>query len=149
MIICRTIATACRRSRSKRFNESRQKYVKPDEAALIVVGDGASVLEQIKPYCEDIETLQHCREAKNCQQAQPADGSGWFLVDRGGNTARTKYSCDAHYCTRQTRDLPAVIHSEMGDADLGAIEINDNSFHAHTSLEMDGHAVEAEVSAQI
>jgi zinc protease len=31
------------------------KYVKPDEAALIVVGDGASVLDQIKPYCEDIE----------------------------------------------------------------------------------------------
>ena len=42
----------------------------------------------------------------------------------------------------------AVIHSEMGDADLGAIEINNNSFHATTSLEMDGHAVEAEVSAK-
>src|SRR5215212_6792791 len=32
-----------------------EKYVKPDEAALVVVGDGASVLEQIKPYCEHIE----------------------------------------------------------------------------------------------
>jgi hypothetical protein len=36
----------------------------------------------------------------------------------------------------------------MGDADLGAIEINENSFHATTSLEMDGHSVEAEVSAK-
>jgi zinc protease len=32
-----------------------QKYVKPDEAAVIVVGDGASVLDQIRPYSEDIE----------------------------------------------------------------------------------------------
>src|SRR5215813_3225647 len=32
-----------------------EKYVRPDEAAVIVVGDGAAVLEQIKPYCEDIE----------------------------------------------------------------------------------------------
>jgi zinc protease len=33
-----------------------KKYVKPDEAALIVVGDGAMVADQIKLYCEDIET---------------------------------------------------------------------------------------------
>jgi hypothetical protein len=36
----------------------------------------------------------------------------------------------------------------MGDADLGAIELNDNSFNAKTSLEMDGHAVDIEVSAK-
>jgi hypothetical protein len=42
----------------------------------------------------------------------------------------------------------ATIHSEMGDADLGSIEMSDNSFHAATSLEMDGHAVEVEVSAK-
>ena len=42
----------------------------------------------------------------------------------------------------------AVIHSEMGDADLGAIEINNNSFTKTSSLEIDGHAVEAEVFAR-
>ena len=36
----------------------------------------------------------------------------------------------------------------MGDADLGTIELNNNSFHSVTSLEMDGHAVEADVSAR-
>ena len=35
----------------------------------------------------------------------------------------------------------------MGDADLGMIELTNNSFHATTSLETDGHAVEAQVSA--
>jgi hypothetical protein len=42
----------------------------------------------------------------------------------------------------------AVIHSEMGDADLGSVEINNNSFSKTTSLEMDGNAVEAEVFAR-
>jgi hypothetical protein len=50
--------------------------------------------------------------------------------------------------SRAGAGLAAVIHSEMGDADLGTIDVNNNSFHATTSLEVDGHAVEAEVSAR-
>jgi hypothetical protein len=42
----------------------------------------------------------------------------------------------------------AVIHSEMGDADLGVVEVHNNSFTKTTRLEMDGHSVEAEVSAR-
>ena len=41
-----------------------------------------------------------------------------------------------------------VFHSEMGDATLGSIEISNNSFHTTTSLEMDGDAIEAEVSGR-
>jgi hypothetical protein len=48
--------------------------------------------------------------------------------------------------SRSESGYSGVIHSEMGDAELGTIEINNNSFHTTTSLEMDGHAVEAEVS---
>ena len=40
------------------------------------------------------------------------------------------------------------MHSEMGDADFGAIEIKNNSFHATTKIEMDGHAIDAEVSGR-
>ena len=41
-----------------------------------------------------------------------------------------------------------IFHSEMGDANLGAIEVNNNSFTSKTSLEMDGHAVETELFAR-
>ena len=40
---------------AEEIQQVAKKYVKPDEAALIVVGDGNSVVEQIKPYCSDIE----------------------------------------------------------------------------------------------
>jgi hypothetical protein len=36
----------------------------------------------------------------------------------------------------------------MGEADLGAVDLNDNSFRTTTFLEMDGHSVEAEVFAR-
>jgi predicted Zn-dependent peptidase len=49
-----------------------QTYVKPDEAALIVVGDGASVLEQMKPYCEDIEVYNTAGKRKTAGAAAEA-----------------------------------------------------------------------------
>jgi hypothetical protein len=50
--------------------------------------------------------------------------------------------------TREGEGYAAKILSEMGDADLGVVNVNDNSFHATAFLEMDGHSIEAEVSAR-
>ena len=53
-----------------------QKYVKPDEAALIVVGDGTSVLDQIKPYCEDIEVYNTAGRRKTSDASSVTDPVG-------------------------------------------------------------------------
>ena len=123
-----------------------EKYVRPDEAALIVVGDGTSVLEQIKPYCEDIEIYNTAGKRKTLETSVVTNPVGTWSIEvetpLGQNIPATLT------VSREGAVLTAVIHSEMGDAELGAIEINNNSFHATTSLEMDGHAVEAEVSAR-
>lgn len=123
-----------------------QKYVKTDEAALIVVGDGASVLEQIKPYCEDIEVYNTAGKRKSGQASTATDPVGSWSIEvetpLGQNIPATLT------ITRTESGYSGIIHSEMGDAELGAIEINNNSFHTTTSLEMDGHAVEAEVSGR-
>jgi hypothetical protein len=42
----------------------------------------------------------------------------------------------------------AKILSDMGNADLGVVDLNDNSFHTNTFLEMDGHKVAAEITAR-
>jgi zinc protease len=124
-----------------------EKYVRPDEAAMIVVGDGAAVLEQIKPYCEDIEIYSTTGKRK------PAVGGTAQVVDVVG-------SWELHIETPLGQSIPATlviakgasgftarISSEMGDADLGAIELRDNSFQTATSIEMEGHSVEVEISA--
>ena len=123
-----------------------QKYVKTDTAALIVVGDGAAVLDQIKPYAEDIEVYSTAGKRKPAQTSAATDPAGSWSIEvetpLGQNIPATLT------ITRSESGYSGVIHSEMGDAELGTIEINNNSFHTTTSLEMDGHAVEAEVSGR-
>ena len=123
-----------------------QRYVKTDEAALIVVGDGAAVLEQIKPYTEDIEVYNTAgkRKPAQAQASATTDPVGSWSIEVEtplGQNIPAKLTI-----SRTGSGYSGVIHSEMGDAELGTIEINNNSFQTTTSLEMDGHAVEAEVS---
>ena len=123
-----------------------EKYVKPDEAALIVVGDGALVVEQIKPYCEDIEIYNTAGKRKTLDNSGIADPVGTWSIEVEtplGQSIPATLTIE-----RAGTGFNARLHSEMGDADLGAIEINNNSFHATTSLEMDGDAIEAEFSAK-
>ncbi len=123
-----------------------EKYVKPDKAALVVVGDGSSVLEQMKPYCEDIEVYNTAGKRKSAEASAATDPVGSWSIEV--ETPLGQSIPATLTISREGAGFTAVIHSEMGDAELGAIEINNNSFHATTSLEMDGHAVEAEVSAK-
>jgi zinc protease len=122
------------------------KYVRPDEAALVVVGDGLSVLEQIKPYCEDVETYNTAGKRKTAESSAVTDPIGSWSIEV--ETPLGQSIPATLTISRADSGLTAAIHSEMGDADLGMIELTNNSFHATTSLEMDGHAVEAQVSAK-
>src|SRR6201991_1755224 len=49
------------------------KYVRPDEAAVIVVGDGAEVLDQIKPYVGDIEIYSTSGKRKSVEGLTSTD----------------------------------------------------------------------------
>jgi len=121
-----------------------QKYVKPDEAALIVVGDGSAVLEQIRPYCQDIEIYNTSGKRK------PVDGSvatnpvgSWSIeleTPLGQNIPATLT------ISREGEAFVGRFSSQLGEADLGPIEINNNSFRASTSVEMDGHSVPVQIS---
>lgn len=123
-----------------------EKYVKPDEAALIVVGDGSLVVDQIKPYCPDIEIYNTAGRRKTADSSATTDPVGAWSIDIEtplGQSIPATLTVE-----RSGSDYTATIHSEMGDAELGNIQIRDNSFSATASLDMDGHSVEAEVSGR-
>jgi hypothetical protein len=121
------------------------KYIRPDLAAVIVVGNGASVPEQMKPYCEDIEVYSTAGRRKSATPGVTDPAGSWSIEIETplGQTIPGKLSV-----ARSNSGFAAMFHSEIGDADLGEIQINDNSFHSTTSLEADGHVVEAELSAR-
>jgi len=113
---------------------------------LIVVGDGAQVMEQMRPYSEDIEVYNTAGKRKLTKASGPTDPVGAWSIEIDtplGESIPAMVTIE-----RAGNGYTAVIHSEMGDADLGSIEINNNSFTKTTSLEMDGDAVEAEVFAK-
>ena len=122
------------------------KYVKPDEAALIVVGDGAAVLSHIKPYTDDVEVYSTSGKRKSLDAPATTDPEGSWSIEvetpLGQNIPATLT------LVREGQGFVAKILSEMGDADLGVVTLNDNSFRTTTFLEMDGHSVEAEVFAR-
>jgi predicted Zn-dependent peptidase len=123
-----------------------QAYVKPDQAALVVVGDGASVLDQIKPYCADIETFNTAGKLKASEGTAPTDVTGSWAINvdtpLGQSIPATLTIVDANGI------LSGKISSDMGNANLGEIKLESNSFQAQTSIEMDGHAVAAEIAAR-
>jgi zinc protease len=131
---------------SEEIQRVATKYIRPDLAAVIVVGDGASVPDQMKPFCDDIEVYTTTGRRKTAAAPGATDPAGSWSIEV--ETPLGQIIPATLTVSRSNSGFTAVINSEMGDADLGEIEINDNSFYATTSLEMDGHAVEAELSAR-
>ena len=122
------------------------QYVKPDEAAVIIVGDGAQVVDQIKPYVGDIEIYNTSGKRKSLDAPAPTDIAGSWSIEV--ETPLGQSIPATLKLEREGQGFIAKILSDMGNADLGAVDVTDNSFHATTFLEMDGHSVEAEVSAR-
>ena len=122
------------------------QYVKPDEAAVIVVGDGSAVLDQIKPYVPEVEIYSTTGKRKflDAPATTELEGSWSIQVETPlGQSIPATLTL-----AREGQGYVAKILSEMGDADLGAVDVNDNSFRKTALLEMDGHSVEAEVFAR-
>ena len=123
-------------------------YVRPDESALIVVGDGSAVLDQIKPYCEDIEAYTTGGKKKEhaAGQADATDVVGAWAIEV--ETPMGQAIPATLTITDSISNLSAKITSEMGDADLGTVEIQNGSFEKATSIDMDGHSVPVEISVR-
>ena len=122
------------------------EYVKPDEAAVIIVGDGSAVLDQIKPYANNIEIYSTAGKRKSLDAPATTEIEGSWSIQV--ETPLGQSIPATLMLTREGEGYAAKILSEMGDADLGVVNVNDNSFHATAFLEMDGHSIEAEVSAR-
>jgi len=121
--------------------------VRPDEAAVIVVGDGAAVVDQIQPYIEEIETYTIAGKRKQTStSAPPVNVVGSWTIEL--DTPLGQAIPALVTITREPSGFTAKITSEMGDADLGQIELNNNSFKKTAAIDMDGHSIEIQVAAQ-
>jgi len=128
-----------------------QKYVKPDEAALVIVGDGNQLHEQIKPYTQDIQFFNTAGKPKQKGEAS-ATKSAEFYAGQWSLEIDTPLgqSIPATLTLEQsTNGLAGKVESEMGNGELLSATIDGDVLTAIVSLDVAGHAIEANISAEV
>ena len=122
-------------------------YVRPDEAAVIIVGDGAAVMDQIRPYTEEIETYTTAGKRKETvASVTPVSVVGEWAIEVETPLGQAIPATLA--IKNEPSGLTAKITSEMGDADIGPIEVNNNAFQKTASIDLHGHSVEIQLAVQ-
>lgn len=134
----------------EQIQEVANKYVRPDEAAIVIVGDAAQLTEQIKPYSEDIEFYNTAGKKKDKKKVSPESSIAlyagkWALhIDTPlGQTIPAMLTL-----SQVGNGLSGKVESEMGSGDLTA-NVAGESLTAVVSLDVAGHAIEANIFAEL
>lgn len=127
------------------------KYVRPDEAAIVIVGDAAQLTEQIKPYAEDIQFYNTAGKKKSkskgsSEKSTARYAGNWSLqIDTPlGQSIPATLTL-----TPGANGLTGKVESEMGSGELVSATVDGDSLTAVVSLDVAGHAIEANISAEL
>ena len=134
------------------LQEVAAKYIKPEEAAIVVVGDGAAILEQVKPYSETIELYNTAGKRKEKASAASNGFPADHLLGNWTLDIQTPFGQNIPATLTISKDdtrLGGKIESEMGDADIVSLTVDGKSFTAILSFEMGGQALEAQVTGEV
>lgn len=134
----------------EQIQEVAEKYVRPDEAAIVIVGDGAQVLEQLEPYCSNIEFYNTSGKRKDRPSKSPATESEgpfgvWDLV------VQTPFGQDiaaSFTLVDEGGQFSGRVESEMGEGALSEVTVDGNSFHASLAFDMGGSNLVAQIEGK-
>jgi zinc protease len=127
-----------------------KKYVKPDEAAIVIVGDGSQLKEQIKPYAQDIEFYNTAGKRKNIEKLA--------AVDSGALVGNWSLQIDTPFGQNIPANLTishgesgfsGKVESEMGDGELLSATFDGESFAGAISFDVAGHKMEAQIAGEV
>lgn len=135
------------------IQEVAKKYVRPDEAAIVIVGDGAQLLEQVKPFSVDIEFYNTAGKRKNppkpasySPEAAAALAGSWsLLIDSplGQSIPATLVLANIG------KGFSGKVTSEMGNGELLAVIFDGESFAGTISFDIAGQAMEAQITGAL
>ena len=138
----------------EQIQEVAQKYVKPDEAAIVIVGDGASVMDQVKDYAEDIELYSTSGKKKTRPSGGAATSHAAEATLAGDWSLQIEtplgQSIPATLILANTvKGLSGRVESEMGNGELLSATFDGESFAAIVSFEVAGHTMEAQIAGEV
>ncbi len=130
------------------------RYVKPDEASIVIVGDGRQILDQVEPYAAEIEFYNTAGKRKDPPAKIPDNkplgveqiAGTWKLeieTPLGQNIPATLRLTDTD------GSLAGKVESEMGNAEILTASMSGSTFTAAVAFEMYGQKTEAEIEGEI
>ncbi len=133
----------------EQIQDAAIKYVRPDEAAIIIVGDAAQLDEQIRPFAKEIELYNTAGKRKtkgNSSLSAAAYLGSWALqIDTPlGQSIPATLSLE-----QRPNGLAGKVESEMGSGELLSAKIDGDALSAIVSLDVAGHPIEANIAAEI
>ena len=129
------------------------RYIKPDEAAIVIVGDGRQIVDQVEPFTAEIEFYNTSGKRKERPSAtavaaelQMTDVAGSWLLEIQTPLGQ---NIPATLVLSANGSLGGHVESELGDATITTAELTGSAFTATLSFNMDGHIMEAKISGEI
>lgn len=130
-----------------------QKYVTTDKVAIVIVGDAAAIMEQVKPYAQKVEIYDAMGKPKELTittitttgAAINAAGTwGLEITGPSGNTVPATLNIK-----QDGNKISGTVESQLGQSELKPTTINGNSFDATLTLNMSGQMIDAQVSGTV
>jgi zinc protease len=133
--------------------EAARKYVRSDEAAIVIVGDGAQIADQVKPYADEIEFYNTAGKKKDKptptvhspERAEALTGNWSLLIE-----TPLGQSIPAMLILRNIeKGFSGKVTSDMGNGELLSATFDGESFAATISFDIAGHTMEAQIEGEV
>ncbi len=137
----------------QQVQEVARKYVRPDEAAIVIVGDGAQLLEQVEPYADEIEFYNTAGKKKNppaaasySPEAAAALAGNWSLLIE---TPLGQSIPATLILSNSGKGFTGKVASEIGNGELLSVTFDGESFAGTISFDIAGQAMEAQIAGDL
>jgi zinc protease len=136
--------------------EVARKYVRSDEAAIVIVGDGTQLNEQVKRYVDEIEFYNTSGKKKSKPTAAAASaGSSTVEAALAGDwslqieTPLGQSIPATLILANSVKGLSGKVESEMGNGELLSATFDGESFAGIVAFDVAGHAMEAQITGAV
>lgn len=140
-----------------------RQYVQPDKAAIVIVGDAAAIVEQVKPYAQAVEVYDISGKRKEtptvATAATTATGPASTTVSNSAGASNLVGTWAIEITAPNGASMPATltlseengrlkgkVSGQFGEADLTDVTVNGNNFDSTLNLNMGGQTVNGKVT---
>jgi zinc protease len=137
----------------EQVHEVAEKYVRPDEAAIVIVGDGAQLQEQVKPYTDELEFYNTAGKKKDppkpasySPEAAAAFAGSWSLLIE----TPLGQSIPATLILQNIgKGFSGKVTSEMGNGEVLSVTFDGESFAGTISFDVAGQMMDAQIAGEL